>query len=191
LLGFALDNDKETTETIADPVKTMNRAWEMCKSAKEEILILFSSANAFARQDRAGAGAMLKELCSKTKTLKIKIVAPKGARIAELRSELRPYNIEVKYIQEFSQTKMTILVVDRSSSLVIELQNDQAENTLEAMGQSIYSTRILTVLSYVSIFESYWTLSQLHEESTNELADTKEYLDKVLTELKASKDRFT
>jgi two-component system sensor histidine kinase VicK len=191
LLGFALHNDKETTETITDQKETMNRAWEMCKSAKEEILALFSSANAFARQDRAGAGELLKGLSSKTKTLKIKIMAPKGDRIAEFRSELRPYNIEVKYIQEFSQTKMTILVVDRSSSLVVELQNDQTENTFEAIGQSIYSTRILTVLSYVSIFESYWTLSQLHEESTNELADTKEYLDKVLTELKASKERFT
>ena len=38
-------------------------------------------------------------------------------------------------------------------------------------------------------FESYWTLSELHEISVNELAYTKEYLDKVLTELKASKEQ--
>ena len=86
---------------------------------------------------------------------------------------------------------MSIIVVDRIRSLVIELKNDDTFNTLHAMGQGIYSTRILTVLSYVSIFESYWTLSQLYEESTNELANTKEYLDKVLNELKASKERFT
>ena len=81
--------------------------------------------------------------------------------------------------------------MDRIKSLVIELQNDNALDTLDAMGQSTYSTRILTVLSYVSIFESYWTLSELHEISVNELAYTKEYLDKVLTELKASKEKLT
>jgi hypothetical protein len=181
----------EITETIIEPVRTMNRAWEMVRSAKDEILILFSSANAFARQENKGAVELLKEKRAITKDLKIKILVPKNERMEELRLELTQHNINVKYIQEFSQTKMTILVVDRTGSLVIELKNDNTMNTLDAMGQSTYSTRILTVLSYVSIFESYWTLSQLHEESTNELANTKEYLDRVLTELKASKERFT
>jgi hypothetical protein len=45
----------------------------------------------------------------------------------------------------------------------------------------------MTVLSYVSIFESYWTLSELYEESENELASTKEYLNKVLNELDLQK----
>ena len=34
----------ELAESIIDPVKTMNRAWEMVRSANDEILILFSSA---------------------------------------------------------------------------------------------------------------------------------------------------
>lgn len=177
----------EITETIIEPVKTMNRALDMAKSAKGEILVLFSSANAFARQDRAGSVELLKDLTSITKGLKIKILAPKNARVEELRYQLQHYNIDVKYIQEFSQTKMSIMVVDRKSSIVIELKDDNAFNTLEAMGQSTYSTRVLTVLSYVSIFESYWTLSELHEESENELAYTKEYLNKVLHELDTQK----
>ncbi len=56
-------------------------------------------------------------------------------------------------------------------------------STFDAMGMAINSTRVLTVLSYVSIFESYWTLSQMYEESRNELASTKEYLSKVLKEI--------
>jgi two-component system sensor histidine kinase VicK len=161
----------------------MNRVWEMVRSAKDEILILFSSANSFARQDRAGAVQVLKESRAKRKDLKIKILAPKSERVEELRLELKPHDIEIKYIQEFSQTKITILVVDRIRSHVIELKNDNTMNTLEAIGYSTYSTRVLTVLSYVSILESYWTLSELHEESANELAYTKEYLDKVLTRI--------
>jgi two-component system, OmpR family, sensor histidine kinase VicK len=190
-LSSLADKDVEITETIIEPVRALNRAWEMGRSARKEILVLFSSAKAFDRQDRAGSLQLFKEVCSKTKTLQIKILVPKSRRAEELRMELKPHNIDVKFIQEFSQTKMTIVVVDRIRSLVIELKNDNALNSIDAMGQSTYSTRILTVLSYVSIFESYWALSQMHEESTNELANTKEYLDKVLTELKASKERFT
>lgn len=159
----------------------------MARSAKNELLILFSSANAFARQDRAGSVELLKQFTSKRKNLKIRILAPKNTRVEELRSELKPYNIEVKYIQEFSQTKISILVADRKSSIVIELKDDNATDSLGAAGQSTYSTRILTVLSYVSIFESYWTLSELHEQSENELAYTKDYLNKVLNELDTKK----
>jgi two-component system, OmpR family, sensor histidine kinase VicK len=186
-LGSALDVDKEVTEIIVDAVKSMNRAWEMSRAARQEILILFASGKSFARQDRAGGGQFLKGLTTKTSGLKIKILAPKNERVEELRSELKPYNIEVKYIQEFSQTKISMLIADRKTSIVIELKDDNAIDTLDAIGQSTYSTRSLTVLSYVSIFESYWTLSELHEESENELAYTKEYLNKVLNELDSQK----
>jgi two-component system, OmpR family, sensor histidine kinase VicK len=179
--------NKEVTETIVNPQETMSRAWEMVRSAKEEILVLFSSANAFARQDRAGAGELLKELHVKTKDLKIKILAPKNKRVEELRLDLRDHNIDVKYIQEFSQTKISIAIVDRNRSIVIELKNDNTMDPLEAIGLSTYSTRLLTVLSYVSIFESYWTLSSLFEESESELAYTKEYLNKVLNEMDRQK----
>ena len=143
------DIRSEITETIVDPVKTNNRAWEMAKSANEEILILFSSANGFARQDKLGAVEIIKDL-SRKRRVNIRILTTKNKRIEELRSELKNYNIVVKYIQEFSQTKITMMVVDRKSSFVIEIKKDDATNTLDAVGQSTYSTRILTVLSYVS-----------------------------------------
>ena len=133
-MSFALDNDEELIESIIEPLRTMNRAWDMAKSTKDEILLLFSSANAFARQDHAGANEVLKELSVKTRGLKIKILVPKNERAEELRTDLKHYNIDVKYIQEFWQTKLSILVVDSIKSLVIELQNDNALDTLDAMG---------------------------------------------------------
>lgn len=179
----------EITETIRDPVKGLNRCWEMIKNAKEEVLAIFSTANGFSRQEKIGSVQLAKEMCTKRKDLQVRLLAPKSEHIEEVRSELRNqhYNIDIKFIQEFSQTKISMIIVDRKSSMVVEVKNDDAVNTLDAMGQSTYSTRILTVLSYVSIFESYWTLSQLYEESENELAYTKEYLDKVLTEMDISK----
>ena len=81
----------------------------MARSAKNEILILFSTANAFVRQDRAGSVELLKEFCEKRQDLKVKILTPRSKHVEELRSELKQFNIDVKYIQEFSQTKMSML----------------------------------------------------------------------------------
>lgn len=66
------DNIKEVTEIITEPEKVNNRAWEMVKSARDELLILFSSANAFARQERIGGLELLKQLCAMKKELQIK-----------------------------------------------------------------------------------------------------------------------
>lgn len=188
-MSSPLDKDRDITVIITEPVKTNNRAWEMVRSARDELLILFSSANAFARQEHIGGLGLLKELSAMKKDLQIKILIPKSQRVAQVRSELKNgnYNICIKYVPIFSQTKISMIVVDRKTSLVIELKNDNEIDTLKAMGQSTYSTRILTVLSYVSIFESYWTLSELYEESENELVYTKEYLNKVLNELDSQK----
>ena len=172
----------EVTETILEPEKMLARVLEMVGSAKEEILGLFSTPNAFLRQERAGSIQLLKEFCRK-KHIKAKILTPRSKEVEELRSELKQYNIDVKYIQEFSQTKISMLLVDRKRALVVELKNDAMMDTSKAVGISTYSTRIMTVLSYVSIHDSYWRLSEMYEESENELAYTKEYLDKVLTEM--------
>ena len=68
-LSLLPDKDMEITETIVEPVRALNRAWEMIRSARNEILVLFSSSIAFDRQDRAGSLQLFKEVCSKTKTL--------------------------------------------------------------------------------------------------------------------------
>jgi two-component system, OmpR family, sensor histidine kinase VicK len=62
------------------------------------------------------------------------------------------------------QTRVTILVVDRAHSLVVELKDDSREVSEEAIGLAAYSNSKSTALSYVSIFESIWIQSELSEE---------------------------
>ena len=62
------------------------------------------------------------------------------------------------------QTRMTILVVDRTYSLVVELKDDSKDNLEEAIGLATYSNSKSTVLSYVSIFDTLWKQSELREE---------------------------
>ena len=42
----------ESTDTIVEPVKVLETIWKMCENAQKEILIIFSSANAWVRQER-------------------------------------------------------------------------------------------------------------------------------------------
>ena len=61
-------------------------------------------------------------------------------------------------------TTVTILVVDRKSSLVIEKIDDSKENFVEAIGLATFSTSNPTVASYVTIFESLWNQVKVYEQ---------------------------
>ncbi len=79
--------------------------------------------------------------------------------------EQQPHeNIGIRYIQPHLQTKVTILIVDRKYSLAIELKDDTKQISVEAIGLATYSNSQSTVLSYVSIFESLWTQTELFQK---------------------------
>jgi len=67
-------------------------------------------------------------------------------------------------LPEYNLTTVTILVVDRKKSLVIEKVDDSKESFEEAVGLSTYSTSEPTVMSYVSIFENFWSQIELYEQ---------------------------
>ena len=87
-----------------------------------------------------------------------------------------------------SETKSTILIVDRKFSLVMELKNDMKETFDEAIGLSIYSNSKPGVFSYVSIFENLWTQTELYQQIKRvnlrlEMANDKlDIHDKILNE---------
>jgi hypothetical protein len=85
---------------------------------------------------------------------------------------------------------VTVVIVDKKFSLAVELKDDSKTNIEEAIGTSTYSTSKSTVLSYVSMFESFLKLTELYDESQSKLNDTtdeleamKKYLNEVLEEI--------
>ena len=69
-------------------------------------------------------------------------------------------------------TTVTIVVVDRKESLVIEKKDDSKQNFIEAVGMATYSNSKPTVLSYISIYENLWRQTELYQqlkESTKQL----------------------
>src|SRR5689334_25032296 len=75
-----------------------------------------------------------------------------------------PNHIDVRYIEQMSESKATILVVDRKASLVMELRDDSKTTFDEAIGLSTYSNSKAGVLSYVDIFEKLWNQIELYQQ---------------------------
>lgn len=158
---------REVFEVIRDPAETQKISYDLIKSAKREILIIFSTTNVFYRQIKE-ASAFL-ELLKETATsslhrVKVRILAPAEQKsINEMASQLKDFGILVRnYKKPLQATTLTTLVVDQAHSLTVELQDDTKETSDEATGLATYSNSESTALSYVSIFETLWLQNEIH-----------------------------
>ncbi len=95
----------------------------------------------------------------------IELLQEKTDREHELK-EISMYknNVSIKNIEPSISTKSTIIIVDKKESLVIEVKNDLKEKFSESMGFGTYSNSAATVGPYVSIFESFWSYSNIVEK---------------------------
>jgi len=94
---------------------------------------------------------------------------------------------QIRHIESISShnvTTVTILVVDRKASLVLEKVDDSKENFAEAIGLSTYSTSEPTIMSYVSIFENFWSQIELYEKLKEHEKMQKEFINIASHELK-------
>ena len=167
-------------QIIRDPAEVQKLGFELIRSAKEEILIIFSTANAFHRQIRIGGAKLLREVTIAKRDLNIRILTPQDERIKEVSSELKQQlkKIEVRHVEESLQTKVTVLIVDRKYSLSIEFKDDTKDSVYEAIGLATYSNSKSTVISYISIFESLWKQVELIERVTK-LSEELKYQENV------------
>ena len=156
------------------------------KTASEEILWIFPTTNAFIRQDKIGAMPLTIQ-AARERNVKVKILVPANSLIEQKVQQLKQYCccqnnnnvIDVRYIVQMSDTKATMLVIDRKASLVMELRDDSKTTFAEAIGLSTYSNSKAGVLSYVAIFENLWKQTELYEqlkESNKQLKSAYEQL---------------
>jgi two-component system, OmpR family, sensor histidine kinase VicK len=148
------------TEVIQIPIKTKELFIKLVKKSKEEILLLLPSVNAFLREERIGIIHYLKEAAEK-RGINVMIMTPTNDIINEIIQNIKSNNINNLIIQPFEISSaeinvntVTILVVDRKESLVIEKKDDSKMDILDAIGLATYSTSRPTVVSYINIFES-------------------------------------
>jgi two-component system sensor histidine kinase VicK len=161
-------------EVIQNPDRTEELYWDIVKSAEKEILLILPTANAVIRQERMGIIKYLAE-ATKNRNIQVRILMPKvnlshhhhaieESKPLQQQQDNPSDSLNVRYLQQLSDTKATILIADRKVSLVIELRDDSKSTFYEAIGLSTYSSSKPGVLSYVSIFENLWIQTELYEQ---------------------------
>jgi two-component system, OmpR family, sensor histidine kinase VicK len=172
-------------ETMTDPSEIETTYIRLLETATDEILLIFPTLNSMQHQLHIGVFQALKENINQHRDLKIRILSPFLSSSLPLSSSpLSKETLKEKIYQEFElnnistyknnvsirniepslSTKSTILVVDRKESLVIEIKDDLKEIFSDSVGFGTYSNSYATVLSYVSIFESFWSYSEVVEK---------------------------
>jgi two-component system, OmpR family, sensor histidine kinase VicK len=159
--------DLADIEVIPSSARAQDLYLDIVKSATEEILWIFPTTNAFIRQDKMGAIPLAIQ-AAKERNVKVRILVPVNRSIEQkvhhLKQHCRNCVLDVRYIEQMSETKATILVVDRKSSLVMELRDDSKTTFIEAIGLSTYSNSKAGVSSYVAIFENLWRQTELYAQ---------------------------
>ena len=153
-------------EVIPMSSKARDLYLNLVKKAEEEISIMFPTTNAFIRQKNLGVIESSEE-AARERNVKVRILMPLHKSTEGIVKHLKGnYTecIDVRYLEKMSDTKATILVVDRKISLVMELRDDSKDTFDEAIGLSTYSNSRPGVLSYVSIFDNLWDQTKLYEQ---------------------------
>jgi len=184
----ALERIKDIEEGMEHYIEVIRHAdrslciyLDIVKSATSEIFFIFPTPKAFIRQLKPIDLAIQ---ASKERKVKVKILTPYNEFVERsikhfLKEEQTQNpeiskesiisfsdhaNVKIRYIEKMSNTKATILLVDRKESLVMELKDDTKDNFTEAIGLSTHSNSKANVLSYVAIFENLWKQSELYQE---------------------------
>ena len=162
-----IENGVETEgiEIFQNPAESLRMAFDMIKSAKDEVLRIYPSINALRRQIRIGTIDLFQELLERGVKVRILIPADED-KIAGLVNEITLMlpQLEIRSLDKSLETSIGILVVDRKKSLIIESRDDTKENYYQAAGLAVYSNSRPIALSYASIFETLWKQAELNEQ---------------------------
>src|SRR6188472_1597847 len=168
--------DLGSTEVIQIPSRTKELFIDLVKSAKEEVLLLLPTTNAFLREERIGIIQLLREAAAAERRVNVRILTPINNNMVEkiaqniMADQAKNNFFDIQAIETTSLPEIavvgtvTILVADRKQSLVIEKTDDSKKDFVDAVGLATYSTSKPTVLSYISIFDSLSKQVKLYEE---------------------------
>lgn len=150
-------------EIIENPKESIDRAYDISVSAKEELLLAFPTVNSFRRNVRTGmAMQLLKEEYS-TNNVRLRILTPVDNQIMHTIDELKKVisELDIRALNESTQSNRVIMVLaDGKESLIVDIKDDTKDNMYDAAGLSIYSNNKSIILTYLAIFEILWMQSR-------------------------------
>ncbi len=157
--------ESTSIEIIQNPTGSIKRAYDLVKSAEEEVLRIFSSIHAFRRQTRLGIMRLFKDAVERGVRVRILIPADQN-EVIQIVNEVNLVlpQLDIGSVDKSLESTVGILVVDRKESLIIETKDDSKDNSYNAAGLAAYSNSKPIALAYASIFDSLWKQTELHQK---------------------------
>ena len=157
--------ESTSIEIIQNPTDSIKRAYDLVKSAEEEVLRIFSSIHAFRRQVRLGIMHLFKDAVERGVRVRILIPADQN-EVIQIVNEVNLVlpQLDIGSVDKSLESTVGILVVDRKESLIIETKDDSKDNSYDAAGLAAYSNSKPIALAYASIFDSLWKQTELHQK---------------------------
>ncbi|HEY6885625.1 MAG TPA: HAMP domain-containing sensor histidine kinase [Nitrososphaeraceae archaeon] len=155
------------TEIIQDTKVSISRAYDIIKSAKEQVLVIWATSKTFVIGMNTGIDKIYSAAIRNGAI--VKLLIPYGDRIEAIIKDLKMLvsQVNIKIADKSLETKITILIVDRREIMTWELRDDNIENPYEAGGLATYSNNKSIASSYATIFETLWKQTELYEQSQN------------------------
>ena len=157
--------ESTSIEIIQNPEDSIKRAYNLIKSAEEEVLRIFSSIHAFRRQVRLGIMHLFKDALERGVRVSILIPADQN-EVIQIVNEVNLVlpQLDIGSVDKSLEGTVGILVVDRKESLIIETKDDLKDSSYDAAGLASYSNSKPIALAYASIFDSLWKQTELHQK---------------------------
>ena len=151
------DIESEGIEIIRNPFEVQQLSFNLLKSTKDEILIIFSTANAFHRQEKAGLIKFLTEIASeKGNNVNIKIMTPIDNKLQDTKREL-----------ENIQTDDEIEEKDKKEDK--QLEYEQEEKNIQPNSKKIHikfiESQLQTTISLLIVDRKYSLAIELKDDT--------------------------
>ncbi|HXG06454.1 MAG TPA: ATP-binding protein [Nitrososphaera sp.] len=151
------------TKIIENPESSLALGAYLMQKAKEEVLVMLSTPDAFRRAIDMGRIDIYHAIVENG--VKLRILVPDSTEVQQDVSKIlgRVPTIAFSYLDKSLQTGTSLLIVDKKELIVWERNGDAKDDPLYAMGKATYSTSKSLVLSIYRICEILWKQIELYE----------------------------
>jgi signal transduction histidine kinase len=151
------DIESEGIEIIRNHFEVQRLVFDLLRSAQKEILVVFSTANAFHRQEKAGSINLLIEIASKKdNNIDIKIMTPFDNKIEQIKNGLD--NVTIDYDDEIKDGYKKGQIED----MVKEKNRKQQQNSKKIEIKFIESS---TTISILIVDRKYSLVAELKDDT--------------------------
>jgi len=174
-----------SVDVLPNPQESLQKAWTMVGSAKEEVLLMFATSSAFRRQAKMGGLQVLTRTIQENRT-KVRILIPDDGNAAVLVEQINRVLPQgsIRVMDGSLKSSITAVITDRKQLMLFELKDDRKETSYEAVGLALHLDSRTLALSYGALFDNLWKQTELYEKLEAHDKMQKEFINIAAHELR-------